>query len=159
MRTRKDAQPLNSASTKTSLTASKNADADVTTKIRFVIHGLPKSLNDRFGRTKGYLSQNTERQNWKKWTAYAVMNDKPSKPFEKAKITYIRRASRFMDCDNLVAGFKAVQDGLVSAGIIVNDSWDRIGMPTYLQEKTTRENAHIEVIVEDVSPKTHDITF
>lgn len=50
---------------------------------------------------------------------------------EKAKITLERHSNREPDFDGIVMSFKPVLDGLVEAGVIVDDKSKVIGQPSY----------------------------
>lgn len=50
----------------------------------------------------------------------------------KVTLTFTRHSMKQPDHDNLAISFKHVQDGLVKAGVIVDDKPIIIGTPTYL---------------------------
>lgn len=79
-----------------------------------------------------------------------VAYPKPTLPLKRAKISYVRHSSSPIDGDNLAISFKHVQDGLVHAGIIENDSWNHIGMPNYSWKKATKKEGFITIEVEEV---------
>jgi crossover junction endodeoxyribonuclease RusA len=116
-------------------------------ELTLVIPGLPESINS-IGR-KHFMVKTAES---KKWRTYVVFESKgkalPPTPLAKAKLTFTRVSKRQMDFDNLVSSFKAVQDGLVDAGIIINDTPRVIGTPTYLWEKCLGNNAFIKIKIE-----------
>lgn len=56
--------------------------------------------------------------------ALVLKQGKPAVPYERATITitWVAKDKRRRDCDNLFAALKATIDGLVEAGLIVDDS-------------------------------------
>ena len=72
----------------------------------------------------------------------------PPKPFEKAHITWTFRSPRGnYDGDNVLAACKGWCDGLVAAGIIVNDTISRVSH-TIQWERAKKEETEIRVIEE-----------
>ncbi len=66
-----------------------------------------------------------------------------------AALTFIRHSSREPDGDNLQMSFKAARDGLVAAGVIVDDSPKVIGKPDYLWERRPpRDGGMITIRIE-----------
>lgn len=114
--------------------------------LEFKIPGLPKII------TNG--SQGSWRAKWahaKRWQHSVFFEVKQSGYvvcLAKAKVTLTRHSSREPDFDGLVASFKPVIDGLVIAGVLVNDKTDNIGQPEYRWEKTARAKGFITVKVE-----------
>ena len=78
------------------------------------------------------------------------MDQRPAKPFKKAKICYSRFSSREPDFDNLVNSFKRVQDCLIKCGIIENDKPSNIGQPTYVWISAKKNEGRIEITIEQV---------
>ena len=116
-------------------------------KIEFTLMGLPKTTNSG-GRTHWAL-KTKEARTWKQAVGWSVPSSYfIGKPLAKAKLTLVRCSSSEPDFDGLVSSFKHVIDGLVSAGVIINDKTSTIGQPTYLWEKTKRGMGHIKVTVE-----------
>jgi hypothetical protein len=116
-------------------------------RLEFHLPGLPPTPNHR---QHWYVKAKSNRE-WRGAACLAAKAQKPARPLERAKVTYIRRSSRPLDADNLTASFKPVQDGLVDAGVLANDKWENIGFPTYLWEKAPMKQGGITVIVEEVS--------
>ncbi len=83
-------------------------------------------------------------------TSFLVMEHAPAKSLERAKLTLVRYGSKEPDFDNLVSSFKPIIDGLVSAGIIVNDKQANIGQPQYLFVKAKRDEGAFSVKVEEI---------
>lgn len=66
-----------------------------------------------------------------------------------AALTFVRHSSREPDGDNLQMSFKAARDGLVAAGVIVDDSPKVIGKPDYLwQRRPPKQGGMITIRIE-----------
>lgn len=89
--------------------------------LRVDIPWLPKSLNVKV--RAGRYANDREMKAWSNYLSAELHSRKPSKPLTKARLTLIRHAWRTLDYDGLVGSFKPVVDGLVDAGIIVDDTW------------------------------------
>jgi len=98
--------------------------------------------------------------NWKKLRREAAIfksqiglvtsGKRPPKPLMKAKVTLTRFSSIRPDHDGLVSSFKHILDGLVEAGILHDDNYDTIGVPTYLWDKAPPGKGKIRVEVVEV---------
>ena len=77
--------------------------------------------------------------------------DRPDEPMEKAHLTLTFHAAdkRRRDIDNLLSACKAYIDGLVAAGVIVDDSADNLSFSLYY-EKSMKHNQ----IIFDIEPAT-----
>ena len=62
--------------------------------------------------------------------------DRPDEPWDKAHLTITFRSSdkRRRDIDNLLSASKAYVDGLVAAGVIVDDSADNLSYSLYYEK-------------------------
>jgi Holliday junction resolvase RusA-like endonuclease len=78
--------------------------------------------------------------------ALVMSQGKPDRPFQKAHITitWVAKDKRRRDTDNLLASMKAYIDGLVIAGLLVDDSADHVSY-TLQYERGTANNTIIEV--------------
>jgi hypothetical protein len=47
----------------------------------------------------------------------------PKEPLKKAKLRIVRHFYRTLDFDGLVGSLKPVVDSLVTAGVLIDDSW------------------------------------
>ena len=118
-------------------------------KLKLEIKGLPKLPNSLL--RQRWFAVKRERDFWHKLVRLHIGNQIPSKPLEKAKISYVRHSARRPDKDNLCSSFKFVQDALVVSGIIVDDSEDHIITDhTHLYEMP--KNGRITIIVEEIKP-------
>lgn len=91
-----------------------------------------------------------EKKLWEEEVFVATRGKQPPNPLERAKVTFIRRSSMTSDHDNLVASFKHVQDGLIHAGIIVDDRPGVIGQPTYRWEQVSPGKGSVVIRVEEI---------
>lgn len=111
------------------------------------IEDLPKTTNS-IGRLHWAIKAREARK-WKNYIHLYAGSNKPSKPLQKAKLTLVRYSSKSPDPDGLVSSFKHVIDGLVEAGILIDDNYDVIGMPKYLWSKVKAKEGKITVLVEE----------
>lgn len=123
---------------------------------------MPKTLHFLIGELPDTVNQSRKRSGWQAISRNAdhwrrmihdkvVQHGKPALPFAKARLTLIRHSSREPDYDGLVASFKVVIDGLVKAGVIMDDKRDVIGIPDYRHQKAPRDKGMIEVICEEIT--------
>lgn len=117
-------------------------------ELEFTIPGLPSTTNSS-GR-KHWAIKAKEARQWKTWVYYEVHKHRPTEPLLKARLTLTRVSSGECDSDGLVSSFKHVIDGLVYAGILVNDRFSNIGMPEYRQLKCAPKQGHIMVKIEEL---------
>lgn len=114
-------------------------------KLKFQISGVPSSGNAKLDKHK--LAQYRENKKWHKKVFLAVRNQLPAKPLNKCELHLIRYGSMTLDYDNLVISFKSIVDGLSEAGVIADDSYAVTGKWDVDQIKSTRKDAHVEIIV------------
>lgn len=116
--------------------------------LEFEINGLPRMTNtSRVHWTK----KMKEASKWKHLAVAAAVQangDWIKEPMQKAKLTLIRFSSVEPDFDGLVSSFKHVIDGLVEAGVIVNDKVSNIGQPSYKWTYAPPKKGKIKVRVE-----------
>lgn len=115
--------------------------------IKFTIPAIPPSNNKFMGRDARW-----EYQDFKKlWCSYVSVycKRKPEAPIYTAKVTltYYFRDKRRRDPDNYSG--KLILDGLVSAGIIADDSFSNIKLE--LVGRLDRQNPRTEVAIEPVN--------
>lgn len=97
----------------------------------FGIEGTPKLINE-IGR-KSWPVKAKEAKLWKNKVILKCLELKISGlSLNKASLTFTRHSMKQPDHDNLAISFKHVQDGLVDAQVITNDTNAVIGVPTYL---------------------------
>lgn len=112
------------------------------------IEGLPATYN-KISR-KHWAVKVKEAQKWKDLVKIYTNGKLPKKPLDKALIKFTRVSSACPDSDGLVSGFKHVQDGLINAGVIVNDRYENIGMPEYRWEKCGAGKGKIKIEVTEI---------
>jgi hypothetical protein len=121
----------------------------VTFKLSFEIEDLPKTVNAQASmhwRAKGDYVRAWHRSVW-----LAVGNRKPKEPLKTAKLILTRYSSTEPDYDGLVGSFKPIVDGLIQAGVLINDKMSNIGQSVYRWEKAPRGKGKIQVIVQEVN--------
>jgi hypothetical protein len=79
-----------------------------------------------------------------------MKNGKPRQPLQKATITLTRFSSNEPDFEGLVSSFKPVLDGLIEAGVILDDHPSVIGQPVYLWERCKAGSGKIRIQVRSV---------
>lgn len=111
------------------------------------LEGLPKNANARMH----WRARATENKRWETVVFLTTRGKLPDAPLLRAKLTCVRHSSVPTDADNIVAGFKPILDGLVTAGVLENDKWANIGMPDYRWEKCPPKKGHVTVTVEEIN--------
>jgi Holliday junction resolvase RusA-like endonuclease len=118
-------------------------------RLHFTIPRLPPmSLNGSHGH---WAVAAAKRRKWKEAAIIAIGNQRPARPLEVAKVTFIRHSSSEPDDDNLRASFKPIRDALKAAGVVVDDKPANMPEPVYLHRKAKPKSGFIEVIVEAVA--------
>ena len=107
--------------------------------MRITIPGLPPRDASPNARVH-YMKLANVKRNQKDLMIASVLElmpmDRPNEPWEKAHLTITFRASdkRRRDIDNLLSASKAYVDGLVAAGVIVDDSSDNLSYSLYYEK-------------------------
>jgi hypothetical protein len=120
--------------------------------LEFKIDGLPKTANKML--RSGWQMKHVHSKKWKREVWGRVWHKKPEHPLYNAKLTLTRHSSVRPDYDGLVSSFKSVIDGLVEAGVLINDRYENIGNPEYLWVKAPPAYGHIVVKVEEIQKTT-----
>lgn len=115
--------------------------------IKLTIPEIPPSNNKFMGRgSQKYqaFEYQKEKKKWE-WLVRAAAKKKPANPIEKAvvNITYYFPDKRRRDPDNYSGKF--ILDGLISAGIIQDDSFTNIDL--VLKGRVDKENPRTEIYV------------
>jgi Holliday junction resolvase RusA-like endonuclease len=78
--------------------------------------------------------------------ALVYQQGKPPQPYEKAHITitWVAKDKRRRDIDNLFSSMKAYLDGLVAAGVLIDDSADHVQY-TLRYKTDVEENTIIDI--------------
>lgn len=125
--------------------------------IQFEIADLPKTTNS--GGRAHWAMKAKEAKKWKNLTKEAFLrwcgeNNYWKVPdLKKAKLTLTRCSAKEPDADGLVSSFKHVIDGLVEAGVIIDDKPSVIGFPNYAWEYARPKQGKIKVKVEALLEK------
>lgn len=116
----------------------------------FIIPDLPKMTN-AIGR-KHWINKHKESVKWRRLVAHECNQVKISGlGLEQATLTLTRYSSRPPDADGLVSGFKVVLDAMVRCGVLVDDNYKIIGMPTYRWEyRPTKKGGMVSIKIEGV---------
>lgn len=125
-------------------------------RIEFELPGLPGMTNRASGASNHWRRIHSERSAWRDTVACYSHAKRPKKPLARAHLTLIRFSFVCPDPDGLVSGFKAVIDGLVAGGVLVNDKFTNIGMPIYRWEQVPKGKGKIRVIVEQLPLNKED---
>lgn len=116
-------------------------------KYMYTIPEIPPSNNKYIGRNQRWQYQKEK----KRWATMIEVfcKPKPEIPFEKARVTlqYFFPNKIRRDPDNYSG--KMVLDGLVKAGIIVDDSFDCIALLVGKGE-IDKNNPHLVLIIEEI---------
>jgi len=115
-------------------------------RLELKIHGLPKMSNALL--RSGWKAKHGHARQWKRRVWAVAWPYRPAKPLDRVKLTLTRCSSSEPDADGLVSGFKSVIDGLVEAGILVNDRPANIGFPDYRWEYCVKGKGHLIIVVE-----------
>lgn len=90
------------------------------------INSLPKSLNKALRSNRWKL--HAQNKGWDLLVFGMCRGKLPPKPLVKARIKITREFYRTLDYDGLVGSLKPVVDALVSAGVLIDDSWKTLGV-------------------------------
>ena len=107
--------------------------------MRITIPGLPPRDASPNARVH-YMKLANVKRNQKDLMIASVLElmpmDRPNEPWEKAHLTITFRASdkRRRYIDNLLSASKAYVDGLVAAGVIIDDSSDNLSYSLYYEK-------------------------
>jgi hypothetical protein len=116
---------------------------------QITIPELPKTIN-AIGR-KHWAIKVKEARRWKNLVHLALGSQKPEKPLRRAVIACRRYSAKCPDYDGLVSSFKHVIDGLVTSGVIEDDSFKHIGMPYFSWLYAPKKKGFIVVEVLEIS--------
>lgn len=115
----------------------------------FTLLEMPLTLNEVMGKY-----WRTRQKNFKeihRLVHLHSVNNRPQNPIQKARITLTRYSSGTLDRDNMYFTFKPIVDGLVRAGVIIDDGFDQVKELHPHQVKIKRtEQRKIEVLVEEI---------
>ena len=119
--------------------------------MRIVLPDLPPREANPNSHSHHYTINKVRAKQHEEMIAYVLEQGRPDTPMERAHITITWRAKdkRTRDIDNLLASMKGSIDGLVEAGVIVDDSAKHLSYSLYYEwgDEVT-ENETIIVIEE-----------
>ena len=106
-----------------------------------------------------------ERDTWRVLLRAAVGRQaRPRAPLERARVQFTRHSCRQPDDDNIPGSFKAIRDLLQSPavysgglGIIASDDPEHL-VTEYLWERAPRGEGWVEIVVEELGPKSADLS-
>ena len=92
--------------------------------MKIVLPNLPPKEANPNRNSHFYTRARGRREQHEQMLGYVLEQGRPDKPFEKAHITITWRSKdkRKRDIDNLLSAMKGSIDGLVEAGVLVDDS-------------------------------------
>ena len=113
-------------------------------KIEIVVYDTPPSNNEFMGNSRNFNEYRRKKEEWH-WLMKAAIKKKPKVPIKRAvvEIKYYFKIRRRRDPDNYSGKF--ILDGLVSAGIIQDDSFRCIDLR--LKADYDKRNLRTEVEV------------
>ena len=121
------------------------------THIMFSIPYLPKMTNQLLRRHWSFIMK--EKDLWHGLVREKVLSHKRAfgdfEPFKTVRIEFMRASTQEPDWDGLVSGFKFVTDGLVKAGVMIDDTPSVIKSADYKWIKCSKKEQGIFVCVWD----------
>lgn len=117
------------------------------------IPGLPP-INTAGPHGGSHWARTTTKRQWEGKVCAAVLEALgrwPAQPLSRARVTITRASTREPDYDNLTQGGKFILDGLVKAGVLVDDSPAVVGRPEYLWERAPRGMGSVRIQVQAVA--------
>lgn len=120
------------------------------------IPGIPP-MNTAGPHGGSHWGRTTTKRQWESKVVAAVLEALgrwPAQPLERARVTITRASTREPDYDNLTQGGKFLLDGLVKAGVLVDDSPRVIGRPEYRWEQAAPAQGYVRIQVESVELDT-----
>lgn len=111
------------------------------------IDTLPSNqMNSR----KSWRGNHKEGLHWDSLIHFHTIGKRPKQPLRRAKLTLVRHSARSLDWDNLAATWKHPVDALVTCGILSDDAWSVIGLPTIDQVKAPMKAGYVTIRVEEI---------
>lgn len=123
-------------------------------EIHFYIPGLPPMPNE-FYSGKHYGERSREKDKWHMAVMAATCSKRPRLPLTRAHLKLIRFSPSRPDYDGLVGSFKLVVDGLVKAGVLIDDNLDVTGPWDCSWVKSKKPNWGVGVVVKQIQEGPH----
>jgi hypothetical protein len=117
-------------------------------ELEFEIPGLTKMSNQLL--RGNWRTKHGHARKWKIAVLIAIGSNRPDTPIAKCRLKLTRCSARRPDYDGLVSGFKPIIDGLVEAGVLLNDSYENVDIPEYLHETCGAKDGKMRVRVIEV---------
>ena len=104
-------------------------------KMRIVLPDLPPKAANPNANSHYFTRSTVRRKQQEEMIAYVLEQGKPDTPYDRAHITITWRArdKRNRDVDNLLSAMKGSIDGLIHAGVIVDDSAKHLSYTLYYE--------------------------
>jgi len=120
--------------------------------LEFELPGLP-ALQVAGSGGGHWRKRHADAKAWKDAVRAVVLSDHyvPDAPLKRAEVTFERHSTREPDVTNLCASFKAIEDGLVEVGVILDDRPSVIGSPTFLWFKAKRGEGKVRIRVREIT--------
>ena len=104
---------------------------------------FPPSLNSRLH----WAQRSKLNKLWRARAYCAIGKDKPRYPLDKVRCIITKYSTRACDWDNMVTQFKPVIDGLVDAGVVIDDSVEHFSAEYKFEKcKKSFEKIHIFIM-------------
>ena len=121
--------------------------------MRIVLPDLPPREANPNSHSHHYTINKVRAKQHEEMIAYVLEQGRPDTPMERAHITITWRAkdTRTRDADNLFAAMKGSIDGLVKAGVLVDDSAKYLSYSLYYEwgdEVTKNETI---IVIEEIA--------
>jgi Holliday junction resolvase RusA-like endonuclease len=114
--------------------------------LEFELAGLPQIESN--GSHSNFFAVNSRRRKWHRLVLETVKDKLPASPLAKANLTLTRHSLKEPDLDNLYGSFKPVVDGLVKAGVLLNDKQSNLVEYKVRWEKAPKNKGKVTVKVE-----------
>ena len=103
--------------------------------MRIVLPHLPPSKAYPNKKTHYFTLSSIRREQQEEMIAYVLEQGRPDTPYDRAHITITWRSKdkRNRDVDNLLSAMKGSIDGLIHAGVIVDDSAKHLSYTLYYE--------------------------
>ena len=117
--------------------------------LTLTLPGLPP-LNTSATR-RHRMVQHREARRWKELVVALVGRQRPPKPLSRAHLLVVRHSSRIADRCNMAQAAKAAVDGLVAAGVLLDDSPQVLVTERYEWERAPRGAGNLVLEVEQAA--------
>lgn len=125
---------------------------DEATRYRLFLRLLGLPTMERNAR-RHHRARADETARWRSAVAFAALGKTPGKPLERAYVRLCRHSESEPDPTNNSDGFKAIEDGIVGAGILVDDKsrYYAQGRPVASWAWAPARKGFVSVLIEDAT--------